>query len=97
MEIREKRLVINVKREILIRSLTFWVLSSVRRGERHGDFQIVLEGLGRVLMFQMSWSGENDVPRNDMSIDNFLVNQIGAWWRLLRETKISALVLTPLH
>ena len=62
--------------------LTFSLFSIVLSEEGRGDFQVVLEGLGRVGVLQVRWRGENYVARNDVSINNLLVNGIGARWRL---------------
>lgn len=63
--------------------LTFSLLSVVLSEEGRGDFQVVLEGLGRVRVLQVCGRRENNVAGDDMSINNLLVNGIGARWRLL--------------
>jgi hypothetical protein len=63
--------------------LTFSLLSVVLGEEGRGDFQVVLEGLGRVRVLQVCGRRENNVAGDDMSINNLLVNGIGARWRLL--------------
>lgn len=97
MEICKKCPVIKIKvikHLFLIRFLTFWILSIVRGVKCYGDFQIVLERFGGILMLQVSRRSENNVPGNNMSVNNLLVNQIGAWWRLFVEKIISDSDLT---